>query len=126
MNYMKKKDLIEMQLINDWIAIKNNEENTRINKARLQAEKEKNEIERQKLAFEMETRDRINISLNEYTAMQEEIKRLSQDNETYKRALNTIGVTDYDFKSIEKSVVNDPARMEHHLNIRLTYADKLK
>ena len=58
--------------------------------------------------------------------MQEEIKRLSQDNATYKRALNTIGVTDYDFKSIKKTVVNDPARMEHHLNIRLTYANKLK
>ena len=86
----------------------------------------KNEIERQKLAFEMETRDRVNISLSEYNAMQEEIKRLSQDNTTYKRALNTIGVTDYDFKSIEKTVVNDPARMEHHLNIRLTYANKLK
>lgn len=123
---MKKKDLIEMQLRNDLRAIKDNEENTRINKARLQAEKEKNEIERQKLAFEMETRDRVNISLSEYTAMQEEIKRLSQDNTTYKRALNTIGVTDYDFKSIEKTVVNDPARMEHHLNIRLTYANKLK
>lgn len=123
---MKKKDLIEMQLRNDLRAIKDNEENTRVNKARLQAEKEKNEIERQKLAFEMETRDRVNISLSEYTAMQEEIKRLSQDNATYKRALNTIGVTDYDFKSIEKTVVNDPARMEHHLNIRLTYANKLK
>ena len=123
---MKKKDLIEMQLRNDLRAIKDNEENTRINKARLQAEKEKNEIERQKLAFEMETRDRVNISLSEYTAMQEEIKRLSQDNATYKRALNTIGVTDYDFKSIEKTVVNDPERMEHHLNIRLTYANKLK
>lgn len=123
---MKKKDLIEMQLRNDLRAIKDNEENTRINKARLQAEKEKNEIERQKLAFEMETKDRVNISLSEYTAMQEEIKRLSQDNATYKRALNTIGVTDYDFKSIEKTVVNDPARMEHHLNIRLTYANKLK
>ena len=123
---MKKKDLIEMQLRNDLRAIKDNEENTRINKARLQAEKEKNEIERQKLAFEMETRDRVNISLSEYTAMQEEIKRLSQDNATYKRALNTIGVTDYDFKSIEKTVVNDPARMEQHLNIRLTYANKLK
>ena len=123
---MKKKDLIEMQLRNDLRAIKDNEENTRINKARLQAEKEKNEIERQKLAFEMETRDRVNISLSEYTAMQEEIKRLSQDNATYKRALNTIGVTDYDFKSVEKTVVNDPARMEHHLNIRLTYANKLK
>ena len=123
---MKKKDLIEMQLRNDLRAIKDNEENTRINKARLQAEKEKNEIERQKLAFEMETRDRVNISLSEYTAMQEEIKRLSQDNATYKRALNTIGVTDYDFKSIEKTVVNDPARMEYHLNIRLTYANKLK
>ena len=123
---MKKKDLIEMQLRNDLRAIKDNEENTRINKARLQADKEKNEIERQKLAFEMETRDRVNISLSEYTAMQEEIKRLSQDNATYKRALNTIGVTDYDFKSIEKTVVNDPARMEHHLNIRLTYANKLK
>ena len=123
---MKKKDLIEMQLRNDLRAIKDNEENTRINKARLQAEKEKNEIERQKLAFEMETRDRVNISLSEYTAMQEEIKRLSQDNATYKRALNTIGVTDYDFKSIEKTVVNDPARMEHHLNIKLTYANKLK
>ena len=123
---MKKKDLIEMQLRNDLRAIKDNEENTRINKARLQAEKEKNEIERQKLAFEMETRDRVNISLSEYTAMQEEIKRLSQDNATYKRALNTIGVTDYDFKSIEKTVVNDPARMEHYLNIRLTYANKLK
>ena len=123
---MKKKDLIEMQLRNDLRAIKDNEENTRINKARLQAEKEKNEIERQKLAFEMETRDRVNISLSEYTAMQEEIKRLSQDNATYKCALNTIGVTDYDFKSIEKTVVNDPARMEHHLNIRLTYANKLK
>ena len=123
---MKKKDLIEMQLINDWIAIKDNEENTRINNARLQAEKEKNEIERQKLAFEMDTRDRVNFSLNEYTAMQEEIKRLSQDNETYKRALNTIGVTDYDFKSIEKTVVDNPARMEHHLNIRLTYDNKLK
>ena len=123
---MKKKDLIEMQLRNDLRAIKDNEENTKINKARLQAEKEKNEIERQKLAFEMETRDRVNISLSEYTAMQEEIKRLSQDNATYKRALNTIGVTDYDFKSIEKTVVNDPARMEHHLNIRLTYANKLK
>ena len=80
---MKKKDLIEMQLRNDLRAIKDNEENTRINKARLQAEKEKNEIERQKLAFEMETRDRVNISLSEYTAMQEEIKRLSQDNATY-------------------------------------------
>ncbi len=123
---MKKKDLIEMQLRNDLRAIKDNEENTRINKARLQAEKEKNEIERQKLAFEMETRDRVNISLSEYTAMQAEIKRLSQDNATYKRALNTIGVTDYDFKSIEKTVVNDPARMEYHLNIRLTYANKLK
>lgn len=123
---MKKKDLIEMQLRNDLRAIKDNEENTRINKARLQAEKEKNEIERQKLAFEMETRDRVNISLSEYTAMQEEIKRLSQDNATYKRALNTIGVTDYEFKSIEKTIVNDPARMEHHLNIRLTYANKLK
>ena len=123
---MKKKDLIEMQLRNDLRAIKDNEENTRINKARLQAEKEKNEIERQKLAFEMETRDRVNISLSEYTAMQEEIKKLSQDNATYKRALNTIGVTDYNFKSIEKTVVNDPARMEHHLNIRLTYANKLK
>lgn len=123
---MKKKDLIEMQLRNDLRAIKDNEENTRINKARLQAEKEKNEIERQKLAFEMETRDRVNISLSEYTAMQAEIKRLSQDNATYKRALNTIGVTDYDFKSIEKTVVNDPERMEHHLNIRLTYANKLK
>lgn len=123
---MKKKDLIEMQLRNDLRAIKDNEENTRVNKARLQAEKEKNEIERQKLAFEMETRDRVNISLSEYTAMQEEIKRLSQDNATYKRALNAIGVTDYDFKSIEKTVVNDPARMEHHLNIRLTYANKLK
>lgn len=123
---MKKKDLIEMQLRNDLRAIKDNEENTRINKARLQAEKEKNEIERQKLAFEMETRDRVNISLSEYTAMQEEIKKLSQDNATYKRALNTIGITDYDFKSIEKTVVNDPARMEHHLNIRLTYANKLK
>lgn len=123
---MEKKDLIEMQLRNDLRAIKDNEENTRINKARLQAEKEKNEIERQKLAFEMETRDRVNISLSEYTAMQAEIKRLSQDNATYKRALNTIGVTDYDFKSIEKTVVNDPARMEHHLNIRLTYANKLK
>ena len=123
---MKKKDLIEMQLRNDLRAIKDNEENTRINKARLQAEKEKNEIERQKLAFEMETRDRVDISLSEYNAMQEEIKRLSQDNATYKRALNTIGVTDYDFKSIEKTVVNDPARMEHHLNIRLTYANKLK
>ena len=123
---MKKKDLIEMQLRNDLRAIKDNEENTRINKARLQGEKEKNEIERQKLAFEMETRDRVNISLSEYTAMQEEIKRLSQDNTTYKRALNNIGVTDYDFKSIEKTVVNDPARMEHHLNIRLTYVNKLK
>lgn len=123
---MKKKDLIEMQLRNDLRAIKDNEENTRINKARLQAEKEKNKIERQKLAFEMETRDRVNISLSEYKAMQEEIKRLSQDNSAYKRALNAIGVTDYDFKSIEKTVVNDPARMEHHLNIRLTYADKLK
>ena len=41
---MKKKDLIEMQLRNDLRAIKDNEENTRINKARLQAEKEKNEI----------------------------------------------------------------------------------
>lgn len=123
---MKQKDLIEMQLRNDLRAIKDNEENTRINKARLQAEKEKNEIERQKLAFEMETRDRVNISLSEYNAMQEEIKRLSQDNATYKRALNTIGVTDYDFKSIEKTVVNDPARMEHHLNIRLTYDNKLK
>ena len=123
---MKKKDLIEMQLRNDLRAIKDNEENTRINKARLQAEKEKNEIERQKLAFEMETRDRVDISLSEYNAMQEEIKRLSQDNATYKRALNTIGVTDYDFKSIEKTVVNDPARMEHHLNIRLTYDNKLK
>lgn len=123
---MKQKDLIEMQLRNNLRAIKDNEENTRINKARLQAEKEKNEIERQKLAFEMETRDRVNISLSEYTAMQEEIKRLSQDNATYKRALNTIGVTDYDFKSIEKTVVNDPARMEHHLNIRLTYANKLE
>lgn len=123
---MKKKDLIEMQLRNDLRAIKDNEENTRINKARLQAEKEKNEIERQKLAFEMETRDRVDISLSEYNAMQEEIKRLSQDNATYKRALNTIGVTDYDFKSIEKTVVNDPERMEHHLNIRLTYANKLK
>ena len=123
---MKKKDLIEMQLRNDLRAIKDNEENTRINKARLQAEKEKNEIERQKLAFEMETRDRVNISLNEYNAMKKEIKRLSQDNATYKRALNTIGVTDYDFKSIEKTVVNDPARMEHHLNIRLTYANKLE
>lgn len=123
---MKKKDLIEMQLRNDLRAIKDNEENTRVNKARLQAEKEKNEIERQKLAFEMETRDRVNISLSEYNAMQEEIKSLSQDNATYKRALNTIGVTDYDFKSIEKTVVNDPARMEHHLNIRLTYDNKLK
>lgn len=123
---MKKKDLIEMQLRNDLRAIKDNEESTRINKARLQAEKEKNEIERRKLAFEMETKDRVNISLSEYTAMQEEIKRLSQDNATYKRALNTIGVTDYNFKSIEKTVVDDPARMEHHLNIRLTYANKLK
>lgn len=123
---MKKKDLIEMQLRNDLRAIKDNEENTRINKARLQTEKEKNEIERQKLAFEMETRDRVNISLSEYNAMQEEIKRLSQDNATYKRALNAIGVTDYEFKSIEKTVVNDPARMEHHLNIRLTYANKLE
>lgn len=65
---MKKKDLIEMQLRNDLRAIKDNEENTRINKARLQAEKEKNEIERQKLAFEMETRDRVDISLSEYNA----------------------------------------------------------
>lgn len=123
---MKQKDLIEMQLRNDLRAIKDSEENTRINKTRLQAEKERNKIERQKLAFEMETRDRVNISLSEYNAMQEEIKRLSQDNATYKRALNTIGVTDYDFKSIEKTVVNDPARMEHHLNIRLTYANKLE
>lgn len=123
---MKKKDLIEMQLRTNLRTIKDSEENTRINKARLQAKKEKNEIERQKLAFEMKTRDRVNISLSEYNAMREDIKKLSQDNAAYKRALNAIGVTDYGFKSIEKTVVDDPARMEHHLNIRLTYANKLK
>lgn len=83
---MKKKDLIEMQLRNDLRAIKDNEENTRINKARLQAEKEKNEIERQKLAFEMETRDRVNISLSENT---QQCKKKSKD---YHKTMQHISV----------------------------------
>lgn len=123
---MKKKDIVEMQLRNELRAIRDNEENTRINNQRLQAEKERNRLEERKLLFEMKTKDRVDISLNEYNKMKDEITRLKQENSTYKGALNGIGVTDFEFKSIEKTVVDDPARMEYHLNIRLTYDKKIK
>jgi hypothetical protein len=55
-------------------------------------EKEKIEIEREKLAWEKETKDRVNISLAEYEELKRDLKHYKETAEHQQEVLDKIGV----------------------------------
>lgn len=122
---MKKKDFKKMLQDKQFAIIEDVNDNT-LEKSMIKLEREKLELENKKLEHEMKTKDRVDISLKEYLAMREEIEQLKQDNATHKKALQRIGVNDYDFKNVERTFIDDPAKCEYHINIRLSYDKMIK
>lgn len=86
-------------------------------------EREKLEIEKQRLEFEKNTKDRVDISLKEYTAL----KEFERENKRLRDLMRKIRLEDYvdyiDPSSVEVSVGYNQFKMTNVLTIRFEAKD---
>lgn len=85
-------------------------------------EREKLELEREKLNWEMKSKDRVDISLNEYTHLQEDYKYYKQRCRNLEELLKKIKIEPFIDKiikpSLQISTMRDPARLTTRVNIQ--------
>ena len=94
--------------------------NDNIKKQRLELA-EQNRINKERLEFEKKTKDRVDISLNEYEEMKHKIENLTAQNERYSYLLDKIGVNLIDSiepSTIQVSTMKDPIRLSTKVNIQ--------
>lgn len=92
-------------------------------------EKEKIEIEREKLAWEKETKDRVNISLAEYEELKRDLKCYKETAEHQQEILDKIGVDMFidniNLDTLTVQVVQNYERLNSKIHISFE-CDKLK
>ena len=94
--------------------------NDNIKKQRLELT-EQNRINKERLEFEKKTKDRVDISLNEYEEMKHKIENLTAQNERYSYLLDKIGVNFIDSiepSTIQVSTMQDPIRLSTRVHIQ--------
>lgn len=76
---------------------------------------ERNKIEKARLDWEQETRDRVDISLKEYEQLKRDLGDLRDKLERYETVFKTLRINEYidyiDPNSMTISTLKDPARM---------------
>lgn len=82
---------------------------------------EQTEIEQKKLKHEIETKDRVDISLKEYKEMKSKIELLEIKNKKYETIIDKIGLKEYEenieLDTIKVHTAYDPARMRKTVRI---------
>ena len=83
---------------------------------------EQTEIEQKKLKHEIETKDRVNISLKQYEEMKRMIEILETQNEKYRTIFEGMGVeewaNDIEPNTIEVATMKDPIRLSTRVHIQ--------
>lgn len=83
---------------------------------------EQTEIEQKKLKHEIETKDRVNISLKQYEEMKSQIETLKEQNEKYINIFERMGVeewaNDIEPSTIEVATMKDPIRLSTRVHIQ--------
>lgn len=83
---------------------------------------ERNRLERARLEWEQETKDRVNISLKEYEEMKNQIKTLKEQNEKYINIFERMGVGEWansiEPSTIEVATMKDPIRLSTRVHIQ--------
>ena len=93
---------------------------TMINKNKELAEK--NKIEKERLQWEEETKDRVDIPLKKYEAMKEQIDHLTRKNYHYEEIFERLRINEIidkvDPATIVLSTMKDPMRLSTRVNIQ--------
>lgn len=83
---------------------------------------EQTEIEQKKLKHEIETKDRVDISLKRYEEMKRMIEILETQNEKYKTIFERMGIeewaNDIEPSTIEVATMKDPIRLSTRVHIQ--------
>lgn len=83
---------------------------------------EKNKIEKERLQWEQETKDRVNIPLKKYEAMKEQIDHLTRKNYHYEEIFERLRINEIidkiDPATIVLSTMKDPMRLSTRVNIQ--------
>ena len=81
-----------------------------------------NALQKEKLEWEKETKDRVDISLKEYEEMKRKIAVLEEQNEKYKTAFDRIGATEWvdsiEPSTVEVATMKDPVRLSTRVHIQ--------
>ena len=83
---------------------------------------ERNKIEKERLQWEQETKDRVNIPLKKYEAMKEQIDHLTRKNYRYEEIFERLRINEVidkiDPATIVLSTMKDPMRLSTRVNIQ--------
>lgn len=83
---------------------------------------ERNRLERARLEWEQETKDRVDISLKQYEEMKSQIETLKEQNEKYINIFKRMGVeewaNDIEPSTIEVATMKDPIRLSTRVHIQ--------
>lgn len=83
---------------------------------------EQTEIEQKKLKYEIETKDRVDISLKRYEEMKRMIEILETQNEKYRNIFERMGVeewaNDIEPSTIQVATIKDPIRLSTRVHIQ--------
>lgn len=83
---------------------------------------ERNRLERARLEWEQETKDRVDISLKQYEEMKKQIETLKEQNEKYINIFERMGVeewaNDIEPSTIEVATMKDPIRLSTRVHIQ--------
>lgn len=83
---------------------------------------ERNKIEKERLQWEQETKDRVNIPLKKYEAMKEQIDHLTRKNYHYEEIFERLRINEIidkiDPATIILSTMKDPMRLSTRVNIQ--------
>lgn len=83
---------------------------------------ERNKIEKERLQWEQETKDRVNIPLKKYEAMKEQIDHLTRKNYHYEEIFERLRINEIidkiDPATIVLSTMKDPMRLTTRVNIQ--------
>ncbi len=83
---------------------------------------ERNKIEKERLQWEEETKDRVNIPLKKYEAMKEQIDHLTRKNYRYEEIFERLRINEIidkiDPATIVLSTMKDPMRLSTRVNIQ--------
>jgi hypothetical protein len=83
---------------------------------------ERNKIEEQRLQWEMETKDRVDIPLKKYEGMKQHIDHLTRKNYHYEEIFERLRINEIidkiDPATVELSTMKDPMRLSTRVNIQ--------